>query len=239
MTMATNSARRKSSPSSPRTPARSRALLLWVTVGLLIAGIAGAVVWQLDAEKSRVAPSSVALPEPVTASDGYSVGRPNAPVKLDVYEDFQCPACGKFEKAVSAQLGEKIAAGTVLATYHTMAFLGPESYRAANAAACANTFGKFSPFHTQLFAHQPVEKTNGYTTPELIAAGAAVGITDPAFAACVNDGRYTGFVDKVNASASAAGVTATPHYAVNGTVLAPDARTPEGLLAAIATAAGR
>src|SRR5512137_519970 len=32
------------------------------------------------------------------ASDGTSLGDPSAPVRLDVWEDYQCPACVNFSQ---------------------------------------------------------------------------------------------------------------------------------------------
>jgi protein-disulfide isomerase len=81
-------------------------------------------------------------------------------VRVDLYEDFQCPNCKTFEDESGRTLARLVADGTVRARYHGMAFLDTSandgySTRALNAAAvvaaAAGPDG-FQTFHDLLFA---------------------------------------------------------------------------------------
>ncbi|HEY0400786.1 MAG TPA: thioredoxin domain-containing protein, partial [Blastococcus sp.] len=108
---------------------------------------------------------------PANTVDGtvISVGSADAPVTVDLYEDFQCPNCKAFEDSSGKTLAQLVSAGTVQARYHGMAFLdtsanGNYSTRALNAAAVVvATAGPnaFQAFHDLLYAHQPAEGGSG------------------------------------------------------------------------------
>ena len=98
-----------------------------------------------------------------------------------------------------------------------LSFLGTESVRAANAAACANDENKFVDFHLGLYANQPKAENSGEWSDErLIAIGEASGIKSDSFKSCVKDMKYEGWVAKVGEAGSKAGVNSTPTVFVNG-----------------------
>jgi protein-disulfide isomerase len=180
----------------------------------------------------------VVLPATATGIDnGIVVGKANAPVKVDFYEDFQCPICGELESQSGATINQLIDSGKVQATYHMMAFLGPESVRAANAAAAAAQAGKFKAYHDTLYANQPPENTGGFQNKTLISLASKVGISSTTFTNAVNDSTYTGYASKVTDDASKRGVTATPTVFLNGKQIPNASLTPEGITAAVNAAA--
>jgi protein-disulfide isomerase len=129
-----------------------------------------------------------------------------APVTVDVYEDFLCPICGRFESNFKGDMAKAISAGKIQVKYHPTAILNklsnPAGYstRAANAALCAADAGKFSDYHDKLFAEQPAENSPGLTNAELIAKGQEVGVAG-SFAQCVNAGKYNKQIDAATAAA--------------------------------------
>ena len=132
---------------------------IYVAVGvlgvLLIAAIVGIAV-----QTSRNDSGPVVLPVTATGDDdGIVVGDPAAPVTLDVYEDFQCPNCGQLEQASGDTINQLVQDSKAKVVYHVMSFLGPESERAANAAAAAADQDKFAAYHAVLFA-QPAPGAN-------------------------------------------------------------------------------
>ncbi|MCK9900068.1 DsbA family protein [Frankia sp. Cpl3] len=199
---------------------------------LVLVGVIGFAV-----QNSREESKPVVLPASATGLDNaIVVGQPTAPVTVDLYEDFQCPACGSLEKTTGSTIGDLVDSGDIKVNYHMMSFLGPESERAANAAAAAANAGRFRQFHEALFADQPAEHTGGYETDTLIEKGASVGLTSPAFVNAVRDGTYDGYVAKVDEDASRRGVTSTPSVFVDAQQIAPDQLTPDGFRAAVAAA---
>jgi protein-disulfide isomerase len=91
--------------------------------------------------------------------DGRSLGDPNAPVKIDVYEDFQCPSCQNYSESIEPQVVEKyVASGDVYYTFRHFPFIDDgsvrkESDQAANASMCAGEQGRFWDYHDILFAN--------------------------------------------------------------------------------------
>src|ERR1700712_2381591 len=57
------------------------------------------------------------------AQSGILIGSASAPVTLDLYEDFNCPICGQFEKANAAALTTMVDDGKVKIRYHMLSFI--------------------------------------------------------------------------------------------------------------------
>ncbi|WP_131765809.1 DsbA family protein [Candidatus Protofrankia californiensis] len=211
-----------------------------VIVGsVVVAVLAVAAVIGFAVQSSRTGSTPVVLPVTATGTDnGIVVGKADAPVTVDFYEDFQCPICEELETSLGPSVQQLIDDGRIKAVYHMMSFLGPESVRAANAAAAAAQEGKFKEYHAILYTNQPPERTSGYRNNTLTEFGTRVGLTSPAFTDAVNNGTYNGYVAKVEDDASKRGVTGTPTVFVNGRRLAPQSLTPQGFTAAVNNAAG-
>jgi len=165
----------------------------------------------------------------------------NVPV-LDLYEDFQCPACKKFEDATSSTIDELIQAGKVKVIYHPMSFLDANlgndaSLRSASASGCAADQGRFLAFHNEVYKNQPEKEGTGYTNDELIAFGKTAGITSADFATCVNDVKFTKWATNgVQREAENRGVSSTPTVYINGKELARTEYTAAGVRDAIVAA---
>ncbi|MFD0687102.1 DsbA family protein [Actinomadura fibrosa] len=161
---------------------------------------------------------------------------------LELYEDFQCPACLSLEERQGGTIKELAAQGKARVVYRPFQLFQQEplmsnSRRAANAAACAPA-GRWVAYHDKLYANQPEEGTVGFTTPDLIRWAAEVGIRDAAFGACVRQYQRMKAVDQASAHAGRAGVNATPYLALNGAKVGDEALdSPDALKEAVADAA--
>ena len=161
-----------------------------------------------------------AIPAAAEKANGYAISF-NADIKglpvVDLWEDFQCPVCQHFEGVNGAWLQKQIAAKTIKVSFHMLSFIGPESILMANAAACAADENKFLELHNLMYANQSAKENSNFWTPAiLVKAGAAAGISSPAFDACVNDGKYLGWVQKVADDGAKKNVNSTPTLFVNG-----------------------
>lgn len=119
----------------------------------------------------------------VMALDGVA-----APV-VEVYADYQCSHCARFEMINGDTLKELAAQGEAIVHYRPVSIFadagdpaGANSLRAAAAARAAAEHGKFVEYSDILFDNQPSTRQQGYAVDDLIAWGEEVGITDPAFA---------------------------------------------------------
>jgi len=164
----------------------------------------------------------------VTA-DGVVVtaGQPTAPATIDVYEDYLCPFCERFEARSDADLTTALNEGKVKVNYHALNILDarttPPGYStlAANAALCAVPAGIWPAYHARLFAEQPAEGSAGLTAAQLSAIGTELG-AGPAFTQCVEGNANAAAITAATEAASANpalqtdGQFGTPTIAVGG-----------------------
>jgi protein-disulfide isomerase len=196
---------------------RRRMAAFGVAAVVVIAAVVGVLV---GTHQSRPTSSQgTAVPPGVTAAGGIVVGSSTARQQVVLYEDPQCPVCGRFEKSTAQVLAEGVKRGTVAVEYRMRSFLGPESVRAVNALGAAQAGGRFEAFREQMYAEQPAERTGGFTSDDLIALGARVGLTGKGFTDAVKDMKYGRWVHQVDDQASIDGNVATPEMRLNGKVV--------------------
>jgi protein-disulfide isomerase len=203
-----------------------------------------AVVVGILVQTQRSATSATARVPAHTADAGnvVVVGSATAPVTVDLYEDLQCPNCKSFEDSTGKTLAQLVAAGTVQAHYHPMAFLdngtnNRYSTRALNAAAAvvdAAGSSAFQKFHDLLYAHQPPETGSGLTDAQLISYAHQAGATGTTVDTEIKDLTFGDWVKKVTDQASKDGVTGTPTVLVKGKTLTD--LSAAGLTAAVTAA---
>jgi protein-disulfide isomerase len=220
---------------------RRRTVIGGVVAGIVLIVVLVAVV---VVQTHRTSASADAAAPANTTGNGYvfAVGSADAPVTLDLYEDFQCPNCKALEDSTGSTINGLVTAGTVQVHYHGMAFLntaqnGQYSTRALNAAAVVtNAAGPeaYKTFHDLLFANQPTEGGSGLTDDQLIAYAGQAGAPGATVEQGIRDLVYGDWVAQAEDQASKDGVTGTPTVFVDGTKL--DDLTPDGLTAAVTAA---
>lgn len=184
--------------------------------------VIGTIVFMVVALSAVVAYSNssknATLPGGTSSKDGYGITfNSSATPQIDIWEDFQCPICHTFEGINNAYINELATSGKAKVVFHPMSFIGAESVIAANASACANAEGKFIQFHRALYEDQSSTENSGHwNAGAMIALGKKAGISTTSFADCVNKSKYSGWVQKVEDSAAAKNVNATPTVFVNG-----------------------
>jgi protein-disulfide isomerase len=156
-----------------------------------------------------------------------TMGDSNAKVKVDVWEDFQCPACKHYSELIEPKvLQDYVEAGKAFYTVHYFPFLdqgttGLESHKAANAAYCAAEQGDFWEYHEMLFANWQGENVGSFTEARLLAMGSALRLDMSTFTACVQGNTYASQIEQDMQAGSTLGVQGTPSVFVNGTLLTP------------------
>ncbi len=126
------------------------------------------------------------------------MGKEGAKATLTVWEDFRCPACKSFEQTYRTTLNELTEAGQLKVEYHLVTLIdgglgGSGSLRAANAAACAQDAGKFTPYHDMLFENQPMESDDAFSDDARLIdlAGKVDGLDTPSSAPASRTARTT------------------------------------------------
>ena len=207
--------RRTRSRAAPRSIGIGAVSIVALAAGLLIV----AALLILGGRRDTV-PVTVtrALAPAGIPSAGRVLGAAGAPVTIDLYEDFQCPACERWGQNVFPSLAHnELAAGTVRIVYHGYAFIGPESKDAGRAAWAAEQQGRFWDMWATLYANQGFEENSGaFARPRLIAMAEALGLDAARFAADLDSAAATAFVADGIAEASRAGVASTPTLVIDG-----------------------
>jgi protein-disulfide isomerase len=153
---------------------------------------------------------------------GRSLGSPDAPVQMDVWADFQCPACDAFTGSVEPYLIDTyIRPGNARLTFHDIATIGNESLGAAIAARCADRQGKFWQYHDLLFANQAAENSGAFTRARSQQFAQSLGLDLVAFTACLDDTDVEDAVRAETLSGLSSGVAETPTLFVNGVIVKP------------------
>ena len=169
------------------------------------------------------------VPARHTPEGGVRIGSDNARRNLVVYEDPQCPYCRQFEEACGDMLRREVSSGSVAVEWRMRCFLGPESIRACAALALAAEADRFDQLRQAMFAHQPAEGSGGFTVEDLIALGAAVGLTDPSYVAGVREGRYEDWAAETDEALQAQDAGGTPYALLDGQPVGlPAALRPRG-----------
>ena len=196
-----------------------------ITIGLIVLGAAlvvFAVVWpQLRSVGEIVTVTPAALPN----ADGLSVGEANAPVTIDVFEDFQCPACQFFTESIEPLVIQNlVASGQARYVFHNYPFLdgngagsSGESDQAANASMCANEQDKFWEMHSILYANLGGENQGAFSDRRLQAMAESIGLDMSEFNSCFSANEYEAEIQADFDLGQEMGVSGTPTVFVNGT----------------------
>ena len=166
-------------------------------------------------EFTQVAP--VSYPD----MDGTALGKADAPVLVEVYEDFQCPACKIYTEQIEPQVIQAfVVPGKVRYVFHQYPFLDDrqsvkESDQAANASLCAADQDRFWDYHAILYANSE-EFQGAFTDKRLEAYAQSVGLDMDAFKQCYRDRRFKDQITEQQNQGSQAGVSGTPTVFVNG-----------------------
>jgi protein-disulfide isomerase len=208
----------------------NRAVVATVVAVLVIAAVVTAVVLSSRGSQQAATTGGSTLPKNVAAMGAGIVVNPSAPATvptMDLYEDFQCPICGRFEQLFGMQVTQLVNQNKVRLVIHTLSFLddnlrNDSSNRAANAAACAADDGRFLQYHAAVFAGQPAKEGAGYTDAQLASFAQTAGITGSALTtwqSCYSAKSHNQYVQSVQAQADKDGVNGTPTIKINGKTL--------------------
>lgn len=87
---------------------------------------------------------------------GKIYGNPSAPVRLEIYSDFQCPACKNLHETIlPSLLKDYVIPGKVCIVNREFPLqMHPHSREAANYATAAARFGLYQPVADRLFEAQ-------------------------------------------------------------------------------------
>jgi len=164
------------------TEGKQRASALKNAIGLgaiLILGSAGAAFWGAASTKAQSqtasantastkpasvkrATKSTKAAEPLTAPV-KAVGSKDASIVMEVYSDYQCPACRNlFEQTLRPLMNDYVAAGKVYLVHRDFPLpMHPHGYQAARWVNAAAEAGKFEDIEGALYDNQTAWTADG------------------------------------------------------------------------------
>ena len=210
-----------------RARARSAARPAWQSPVVLVTGAAiliGAAVIALALPKGQSNAAELQHP-PISyqqgLADGTTLGSATAPVVMELYADFQCPACKLFVTGQMASLvSEFVVPGTLRIQAHDIAFLGKgspdESLELATGAACAASQDRYWQFHDYVFWNQGHENRGDHDAAFIHRVADAAGVDATKFDECVAGDSVRAGIRSATSAALTAGISSTPTLIVNG-----------------------
>ncbi len=175
-----------------------------------------------------------------TTVNGVHLGDPNAPVKVDVYEDFRCSACLNYTQNYEPQIIQTyVETGKVYYTFHSFIVIdgndgSDASYRSANAAMCAAEQGHFWDYHDTLYANQVSESASLFTDERLVSMAQNLNLDMAAFNQCYQAKRYASDIQNDISLAHSLNLSFTPSVLINGTLIQSFDQLPTTIDAALA-----
>jgi protein-disulfide isomerase len=200
--------------------------LIIAAVALLTAGIATAIYRsKMEAQSAPATPVPAAAavspgstPETPGQPDdelAHVRGPANAPVTIEIYGDFQCPACGTATKdldEVAKDYGEK-----VRIVFHEFPLaMHSHAVDAAMAAEAAGAQGQFWPMHDMLYRYQSVWSHASDPTRFFVAYAQSLGLDLAQFQSDQHSDAIKARIMTQGDAGVKRGVTNTPTIFING-----------------------
>ena len=145
---------------------------------------------------------------------GKGMGTPNAPITVEVFSDFECPACKAFHEQVLPRLmADYVISGKVfLANFEFPLAMHAHSREAAAYAVAASRVGAYWPVADALFRSQQAWSASGKVWEA--AAGALTAAQRARAQALAKDPGVLAEVQNEIAAGQRAGVNETPTLVV-------------------------
>jgi protein-disulfide isomerase len=155
--------------------------------------------------------------ELITSGDAPVMGNTNAKVTIVEFSDLQCPFCKSFADQTLPQIKKDyIDTGKVKLIYrhYPLRSLHPFAYQSALASECAKEQGKFWEFHDETYKNQAT-----LSSDSIKQFAKTIGLNTAKFNACLDSEKYKDVVTADESLGNGVGVSGTPAFFVNGTLI--------------------
>lgn len=140
-------------------------------------------------------------------------GPENAPITLVEFADFQCPYCRRSHPTVEQLLEEYKDKVRYLFRDYPLSF-HQRAFPASEAARCAGDQGKYWEYYDNL-----MEVSGDLSDADLKKRATDLGLDLAAFTACIESDRHEAAIRAGLEDGSAAGVSGTPSFFINGRMI--------------------
>ncbi|MFC1729815.1 DsbA family protein [candidate division KSB1 bacterium] len=147
---------------------------------------------------------------PADSGPRATLGSSNAPVLIEEFSDFECPACGRLAPEIE-ELVKKNPNIARLEFHHFPLPYHENAFRAAEASECANDQGKFWEYSKLLFKNQ-----TRLTEDNLKSFAGQVNLEQGAFDTCFDGNKKRTKIKSDIADGTGRQLSYTPSLYVNG-----------------------
>lgn len=176
--------------------------------------------------------ASPSADDPALAATGFTVGNPDAPVTMHIYEDFQCHFCKDFHDTQLPKVVEDfVKTGQIKLVFHDYAFLGTnpeianpddvtielrdpdnESAHAAEAAMCAGEQDSYLKMVDKLYGNYGGVQQGAFKRANLNRFADDMGLDMDQFNDCMDSQKYIPALAESRTNGQANGVSSTPTF---------------------------
>ena len=150
------------------------------------------------------------------------LGSEDAPVLIEEFSDFQCPACAASAPIVKEALTNYPTQVKFVYKDFPLASIHPQARPAAIGVLCAAQQGKFEEFHDSIFENQADWTTGGGNIQDYMSNLVDENeINRQEWEACISSRDAKKAVDANFDEGRSRGVNSTPTFFVNGTQITP------------------
>lgn len=213
---------------------------------IIIAALGGALLisryWKRStAETPRATTPEVSIPKPpvgsvrLGAEPPHTLGNPNAPVMVEEFGDFECPACGSLHSVLQTTKGEFGPRLVIVFREYPMVSLHVHALVAARAAEAAGLQGKFWEMHDLLYENQKMWHDTSDPLPLFEQYATRLGLDLDRFRRDVASEGVNERISLDRERGQWIGVDGTPTVFLNGREVPAESLAPEKLRVLIST----
>ena len=203
-------------------PAWQSPIVLVSGAAVLIAAVVIFVATQKAAPTADLITPPTAYAADLTRAG--TLGSKDAPVVIELFSDFQCPACKQFVTLQMPRLLEEyIRPGIVRVEARDIDIIGQgsanESIELAAGAFCAGEQNRYWQYHDFVFWNQGRENRGDHDAAFIADVADQAGVVSATWEACMARTDIRKPITDLTRTAAAAGISSTPTLRINGTPL--------------------
>jgi protein-disulfide isomerase len=142
---------------------------------------------------------------------GFALGNPKARLTIEEFADLQCPYCKKWAlEQMPAVVTSYVRTGKVRMVFRPLAFVGPDSVRAARTVVAAGRRNQLWQTVDLLYANQGTENGGWASQSFLDRAVSGLGLEAAPMRAAAATAATAAALDAAQAEATSLGVRSTP-----------------------------
>jgi protein-disulfide isomerase len=154
------------------------------------------------------APDTQILKEPIINNTDPSIGSDKSKVKITIFSDYECKYCQDQEKMLRIILSKHKDQVRLIRKDFPEKDKNSKSYQSAIAARCAQSEGKFWPFHDELYLSKDLSETKYLEIAKKLKLSAK-------FKDCLSNSDIKKLIDDNIDEANALAITGIPFVYIN------------------------